>query len=804
MDALIQDLRYAVRSLLRSPGFALVAVLTLALGIGADTAVYSLVHRLLFDPVPFLDHRGLVSIWQVGPRGNDHNEFTAADFRSVREEARSFTHLAGHVGWNANLTGAGVEPERLHGFLVSGDWFATLGMRPLLGRTVGTADDVPGSDHVLVLSYGVWQRRFGGESSVVGRTVTVNGVPRTIVGVMPPGARYPAPADVWAPLALTPAQWANRQSHYLLATGRLRDGVAPAAARAEVAAIAARLAAIYPRTNTGWGANAQPFVRDATRTLQPILLVLFAAVSFVLLIACVNVANLMVARGAGREREVAIRAALGAARRRLVRQLMTESLVVGLLGGLFGVAAATWGAGTLVAMVPAANRQWILGLEQVRVDTPVLIFALVLSMLTVVLFGVAPALRAARPDLAGALRGERSSAGVERNRLRRGLVALEMGLALVLLVGAGLMVRTARVLASRELGLETDRAAVASLQLPSAKYPNASVVRGWYDALVERVRSLPGVTAAGLTSTLPLCQCNDTYGFEIAGAPAFPPGEEPDVGWRAVTPDYFPALGTRVLRGRGFLATDDSAAPLVAVVTQALARRWLGGENVLGRRLLITGDSVPSEIVGVMADVRHDGPARDAPPELYVPFAQHPQRAMTLVARASGHPAALLPSLRGAVHALDPDQPVYDEATMASVAAAVVGPQRLVLQLLTALALLALTLAAVGIYGVIAELVAERTREIGIRVALGGDSSSVVALVMRQGLAPALVGLAAGLVGAAALTSAMTRLLVGVHAVDPLTYGAAGAVLLGVAAAACFIPARRATKVDPLVALRSE
>jgi putative ABC transport system permease protein len=803
VDALIQDLRYALRTLLKSPGFTLVAVLTLALGIGANTAIYTLIHRLLFDPAPFVDARGLVSIWQVAPRGNDHNEYTVADFRSVQEQARSFEQLAAHVGWNANLTDAGEAPERVQGFLVTANWFATLGLLPMLGRSFTAGEDVPGHDAVLVLSYGVWQRRFGADSTIVGRAIPVNGVSRTVIGVMPPGVRYPAPAEVWAPIPLTPERLANRRSHYLLVTGRLRPGVSPEAAQAEVAGIAARLAADHPESNTGWGANVRPFVRDATRDLAPILLMLFAAVGLVLLIACVNVANLMVARGTARAREVAIRAALGASRRRVASQLLTESLVLASLGGLLGIAGAVWGVGALVAEVPEQQGRWMLGLDHVGVDLPVLAFAVALSALTALLFGIAPAVRASRTDLAGTLHGSRSSPGLGRHRLRRVLVGVEMALALVLLVGAGLMVRTARFLATRDLGFDVERAAVTSLQLPYGKY-SAAAARGWYARLEERLRGLPGVSAVGLTSLVPLCQCNSTDGFTVVGAPPPRPGEEPEADGRVVTPGYFAALGMRVLRGRGILATDDSAAPRVVVVTQNLARRWLGGENVMGRRLLVAGDPAPSEIVGVLADVRHDGPAREAPPEFYQAFAQAPQNEMTVVVRAAGDPATQLPAVRAVIRQLDPEQPVYDQATMRTVAAAVVGPQRFVLRLLTAMAVLALLLAAVGIYGVIAHLVAERTREIGIRVALGGDATSVAALVVRQGMAPALWGLAAGLASAAALTGLMRRLLVGVHPIDPLTYAAVAALLLAVAALACLVPARRASKVDPMVALRSE
>ena len=804
MDALLQDLRHAIRQLAKSRGFAVVAVLTLALGIGANSAIFSVVNRLLFNPLPFLEHPDrLVAVWETGPRGNDHNEASPANFRDWKAQARSFDHLVAHIWWTANLTG-GDRPERVQGFMVSPDYFTALGVHPLLGRGFVAGEDEPGRDRVVVLSHGIWQRRFGGDPRIVGQEIPINGIPRTVIGVLPPDVRYPAPAELWAPLSFGAQTWGLRQARFLLVTGRLAPGVSIAQAHAEMAGIAHSLSTQYPASNTDWGTNVRSLVPDVTRRIEPILLSLFVAVGFVLLIACANVANLLLARGATRGRELAVRATLGAGRGRLTRQLLTESVVLALAGGGVSVLVAIWGVGALVALVPPGQQAYLVGFNRVAVDGPVLLFTLALSLATALVFGLAPALRASRTDLQAALQEEGRAAGnTPRHRLRRALIAAEVALALLLLVGAGLTLRSFRHLLDTSPGFDVDGIALTSVSLPGSKYADNAAVAGFYRDLLERVDAIPGVTAAGAVNVTPLCQCNQTTSFQIEGAPPFPPGEGPDVGWRVVTPGYFAALGVPLHEGRAFDATDNASARRVAIVNQTLARRYFP-DGAVGRRMVFFPDSTPIEIVGVLSDLRHDGPARLPLPELYVSAAQYPAGEMNLVVRTTSSPAGVLPTLRAEVQRLDPDQPVFDQRTMRDVFDRVVGTHRLALRLLGALGVLALALAAVGIYGVLVQLVAERTREIGIRIALGSDPPAVRRLVLRQGMIPVAWGLAVGLLAALGLTRALASQLVGVSPAEPLTLAAVATLLATVALAACYLPARRATSVDPMVALRTE
>jgi putative ABC transport system permease protein len=739
METILQDLRHATRQLAKSRGFAVVAVLTLALGIGANSAIFSVVNRLLFNPLPFLEHPDrLVAVWEAGPRGNDHTEASPANFRDWKRQARSFDHLVAHLWWTANLTG-GDRPERVQGFMVSPDYFTTLGVRPLLGRGFVAGEDESGHDRVVVLSHGIWQRRFGGDPRIVGQEIPINGIPRTVVGVLPPDVRYPAPAELWAPLSFEAETWGLRQSHFLLVTGRLAPGVSIAQAHAELAGIARSLSTQYP-ASTDWGTNVRSLIPDVTRQVEPILLSLFAAVGFVLLIACANVANLLLARGAARGRELAVRATLGAGRGRLTRQLLTESVVLALAGGGVSILVAIWGVGALVALVPSGQQPFLVGFNRVAVDGPVLLFTLALSLATALVFGLAPALRASRTDLQAALQEEGRAAGSRpRHRLRRALIAAEVALALLLLVGAGLTLRSFQHLLGTSPGFDVDGIALTSVSLPGSKYGDDAAVAGFYRDLLDRVDAIPGVSAAGAVNVTPLCQCNQTTSFQIEGAPPFPPGEGPDVGWRVVTPGSFAALGVPLHEGRPFDATDNAAARRVAIVNQTLARRYFPN-GAVGRRLLLSANGPPVEIVGVLSDLRHDGPARLPQPELYVPAAQMPAPEMNLVVRTTSSPAGMLPTLRAEVQRLDPDQPVFDQRTMRDVFDLVVGPHRLALRLLGALGALALALAAVGIYGVLVQLVAERTREIGIRVALGSDPPAVRRLVLRQGMVPVAWG----------------------------------------------------------------
>lgn len=802
MNILVQDIRYALRGLMKAPGFALVAVLTLALGIGANSAVFSAVYSLLFDPLPFVDGDRVAAVWEVAPRGNDHNEVTPANFRDFREQAKSFDHLVAHAWWPANLTG-GTGPERVQGFRVSPDYFAALGIEPAQGRTFAPGEDAVTPARVVMLSHGLWQRRFGADPGIVGRTIAVNGLDRTVVGILPPGVRYPAAGDIWIPLAMDSSGWANRRAHFLLVTGRLAPNASVAGAQAELAVIASRLSASYPESNTGWGVNTRPLERDVARTVEPMLLTLFAAVGFVLLIACVNVANLLLARGTGRRRELALRATLGAGRSRLVRQLLTESAVLAFLGAAAGLVVASWSLGFLGTLVPTEHQRFLAGFEGIGLNVPVLIFTAVSALGATLLFGLLPALRSAGTDLHEALQeGERAGGGPGRHRLRRALVAAEVALALVLLVSAGLTFRSMRHLLSTSPGFEPDEIALTTVVLPGARYDTPEKATAFYQDLLGRLASYPGVAAAGAATVTPLCGCNQTTSFAILGQEPFRPGEEPDVGWRAITPGYFAALNVPIVSGRGIAVTDDArATPRVVVVNQTLARRYFP-DGAIGKRIRFQ-DTAAVEIVGVVADVRHQGPTQPPAPELFVTTAQYPGWELTIAVRAAD-PVAVLSVVRTTVMTIDPDQPVSDQRTMQAAFSAILGPHRLSQQLLAALGAIALLLAGVGIYAVIAQLVGERTREIGIRVALGGDRATVLALVLRQGLTPALWGLAVGSVAAFGATQLLSSQLFGVRPGDPVTMLVVVVVLFAVAALAAYAPALRATRIEPMVALRSE
>ena len=801
MTTLMQDVRYALRGLVKAPGFTLVAVLTLALGIGANSAVFSAVYSLLFDPLPFVDGDRVAAVWEVAPRGNDHNEVTPATFRDFREQAKSFDHLVAHAWWPANLTG-GTEPERVQGFRVSPDYFAALGIEAAHGRTFAPGEDAVTPARVVMLSHGLWQRRFGADPGIVGRTIAVNGLDRTVVGILPPGIRYPAAGDIWIPLAMDSSGWGNRRAHFLLVTGRLAPGASVAGAQAELAVIASRLSASYPESNTGWGVNTRPLERDVARMVEPMLLTLFAAVGFVLLIACVNVANLLLARGTGRRRELALRATLGAGRGRLVRQLLTESAVLAVLGAGAGLVVASWSVGFLTTLVPTQHQRFLAGFESIGLNVPVLVFTALSALGATLLFGLLPALRSSGTDLHEALQeGERAGSGPGRHRLRRALVAAEVALALVLLVSAGLTFRSMRHLLSTSPGFEPDEIALTTVVLPGARYDTPEKATAFYQDLLGRLASYPGVAAAGAANVTPFCGCNQTTSFAILGQEPFRPGEEPDVGWRAITPGYFAALNVPIVSGRGIAVTDDARAPRVVVVNQTLARRYFP-DGAIGKRIRFS-DTAAVEIVGVVADVRHQGPTQPPAPELFVTTAQYPAWELRIAVRAAD-PVAVLSVVRTTVLAIDPDQPVSDQQTMRAAFSAMLGPHRMSQQLLAALGAIALLLAGVGIYAVIAQLVGERTREIGIRVALGGDRATVLALVLRQGLTPALWGLAIGAAAAFGATQLLSSQLFGVRPGDPLTMGVVVVALFGVAALAAYAPALRATRIEPMVALRTE
>ncbi|HYU80191.1 MAG TPA: ABC transporter permease [Vicinamibacterales bacterium] len=805
MDAFLNDLKYASRGLLRSPGFALSAILTLALGIGANSVIFTGVYRLLFDPMPFLkDADRLMSVWEVAPGGrNDHNEFSLGDFRDLRSSTQSFESLAAHAWLTINLTG-GDRPERVQGFRVTSNFFDTLGIQPALGRTFQRGEDEPGRDDVVMISDGLWRRRFGGNPAIVGQRIAVNGVQRTVVGVLPAGVRYPAPGDLWMPFAYTAQQWSSRQSHFLLVTGRLKSEVGVDPARDEVRTISSRLTGTDPDTNSGWSSTVQPLISDSTRTIGPMLLSLFAAVGLVLLISCANVANLLLARGAARERELALRAALGAARGRLQQQLFVESVLIAACGGAAAFLFCLWAIGAISALVPAQYSRFINGFDRLAVDGPVIAFTASISLLTSVLFGLLPAIKAARRNLLPVLQERARTFSDGRHGTRRLLVAAEVALAALLLIGAGLVLRSFHHSLSVDLGFTPAGVATTSVVLPSAKYATPEMVGRFYERAVAGLAALPGVNRAAAVNVTPLCQCNETTSFDIEGRPPFEKGKQPDVGYRVITPEYFAVMSIPMLAGRSFTAQDRVGQPLVVIVNQTLARRFLADRAPLGVRLRFGGPETSAEIVGVVADVRHRGPTEPADPEVYFPESQEASQSMTFVVQTSGDPGAMLAPIRAAIQSIDPEQPVYDQRTMRDVVNLAVGLVNFARQLLAAMALVALVLAAIGIYGVVSHVVAERSREIGIRLALGGTRRIVVRRIVAQAVAPAVWGLAIGLVAAAGLTAAFSFTLAGVKPLDPLTFTAASVLLFLAALVAGYVPARRAARVDPAVTLRSE
>jgi putative ABC transport system permease protein len=807
MGSLFQDLRYGIRTLSKSPGFAAVAILTLALGIGANTAIFSIVDPLIIHPLPFKNLDRLVKVWETIPsQGVDRNEAAVANFADWREQNDVFEHLGAYAWWNVNVSGIEV-PERVQGFLVTPDIFAELGVNPILGRTFLAEEEKPGKNHVAMLSYGYWQLRFAGDPGIIGKTLTLNGISRTVVGVMPANFNFPPGGEVWAPYPMDANASEARQSHFLLVVGRLKPGVTREQAQAEMNTIASRLDQQYPKTNTGRRVVLIPLASDVVRQYRPALLVLLGAVGFLLLIACANVANLMLARAASRRRELAIRATLGAGRFRVVRQLVTESLMLGVLGGALGVVFAIWGVGLLPKLFPPEFTRFIPGADRMTVDLRALGFTFFLSLVTGIIFGLAPALRASRLDLNETLKEGAAQAGASagHHRLRNALVVAEISLALVLLIGTGLMAKSFAHLLEMNPGFRTDHVLTMEMALPMAKYKEDQKAAAFYQQLLERIRALPGVQSAAATSNLPLGGTNQTDGILIEGRPAPPPGHINEVNYRVITPGYFQTMGVPVLAGRSVAEQDAATAAPVILVNQATAKRYWPGEDPVGKRVQFNdpGTQPWMTVIGVVANIRND--LSEMPKdEIYVPYTQADSHFMVLAVRTAGDPLSIASAVREQIAALDQDQPVahvqsFDEVRWQSLFTA-----RVPAVLLGVFAVAALLLAGVGVYGVMAYVVSQQTHEIGIRVALGAQRGDVMKLVLGQGLRLSGIGLAIGLAGSLALTRVMASLLFGVSATDPATFLSITVLLAGVALLACYVPARRAMRVDPMVALRYE
>jgi len=806
MESLLGDIRYALRNLLRRPGFTLIAVITLAVGIGANTAIFSAIHALLLKPLPFPELDRVVAIWDKFPsRGVMHNEVTVANYLDWQSQTQSFEQLALYRWWNANLTGID-PPERIQGFLVTANYLDALGMKPIMGRNFFAEENQPGKDAVAIITHSLWQRRFGGDPNILNKTITINSVVRTIVGVMPEHFNFPKGGEVYAPLSMTPELMKSRGSHGYYVVGRLKPGASIVSSQAEIDNIMARLEQQFPETNKGWGSTVFPIVADTVRLYDTALWIMMAAVGFVLLIACANVANLMLARATGRQREIALRTALGASRWRIVRQLLTESVIVALIGGALGMLIGFWGIDALRAANPGDAARFAPGWYQLGINFPVLLFTLGLSVFSGIVFGLAPALQVSKPNLNDSLKeGSRQTSG-SSHRLRSSLVVLEVALSLMLLVGAGLLGRSFLALLKTDPGFNSDNVITMNLVLPVVKYKEESQRAAFYQDLVQRVKANPGVESAALVNYLPLGGANSSDSYLVEGLPEPAPGQEYDGRYRVATPDYFRTMGIPLVRGRGFTDQDKAGATPVVIVNETLARKHWPGGDAIGKRIRFYGplERAPwLEIVGVVKDVKHE---LNIPiePEYYLPHAQDSWSSMVLVARTSVEPSSLAAALRQQVWAIDKDQPVFDVKTMQEVRSSSVALYSFSSVMLGIFAVVALLLASVGIYGVMAFAVTQRTQEIGIRMALGARTVDVLKLVVKHGMKLALLGMVIGLAGSWAITRFLEKMLVGVEPTDVLTFSAVSAFLLLAAFVACYLPARRATKVDPLVALRYE
>jgi putative ABC transport system permease protein len=798
MGTLWQDLRFGARVLLKQPAFTLVAVVTLALGIGANTAIFSVINAVLLSPLPFPEQERLVDLYETF-KPDGFGTLSVPNLRDWQQQNTTFAGIAAYASTSFNLQ-TGDSPQRLQGLHVQANYFDVFGLKPQLGRTFLAGEDEAGHERVVVISDALWRGSFGADANIVGKTLPLNGANYTVVGVMPRALSTLSRSQLWAPVVFTEAEKANRGYHYYSVIGRLKEGVTLDEARAELSAISARLERASPAEQTGRGARVSRYDERVVGGVRQPLLVLMAAVGFVLLIACANVANLLLARAAGRYREIAVRIALGAGRLRLVRQFVTEGVLLALAGGALGVAAAWLGLDLLgklaFAFVPRSG--------EIRLDLRVLIFTLLVSILTGIVFGVAPAAQAFKTNVQEALKDGGASVGLGGAGLRSTLVVAEIAAAFVLLVGAGLLIKSFARLQSVDPGVQPEHVLTAKLSLPTEKYVDDDARIRFHKELLERVARLPGVEAVGITSHLAVEEFGLNGNTPIEGK-SYPPNQEPLVEYRVVSADYFRALGMTLRRGRAFDEHDTKDAPTVAVINETMARAVWGNENPIGKRIL--GDPRLVTVVGVVSDVKNVGLTARPLPELYVNYAQglfKMTQRMTLVVRSRLAPATLTAAVQREVQAVDPAQPVYAVQTMQAVLDNTVTDRRLNMTLLGVLAALSLVLAVVGIYGVMSYTVTQHTHEIGIRMALGAQASDILRLVVGRGMFLTALGVALGAGGALALTRFIAALLFDVQATDAATFAVIAALLASVALLACLVPALRATRVDPMIALRHE
>jgi putative ABC transport system permease protein len=805
MGTLWQDVRYALRRLLKSPLFAVVAIVALALGIGSTSVIFSLANAFLLRPLPYDNPDQLVALWEVNQQqGWERNPVSYPNFADWRAQTTAFQQMAAYDMLDYNLTGDD-QPERLRGVRVSTNLFSMLGAKVVAGREFSAEEEQPGNHKVLILSHGLWQRRFGGTSDVIGRNLTLNGESYAVVGVMPQHFQFPmfVPTDLWTPLALNATQ-EPRGGRFLAVMGRLKPGATIESARSELNTVARRIEQEYPTMSTGWGVNVVSVHDQLVERGRPALLVLLGAVGFVLLIACVNVANLMLARATGRKKEIALRMTLGASRMRLIRQLLTESLLLALLGGGLGFLLALLGIRFMVARLPSE----ISSMRDVGLDPTVLAFTLGISVLTGIIFGLVPALQASKPDLNEALKETTQSVGggLDRYHLRKILVVAEVAMSLVLLIGAGLMIRSFLRLQEVKPGFDAGNLLVVPIPLPESSYPDQQHRATVFQQIVQRVETLSGVQSVGASSIPPLSGRDRGSGFAVEGRAQVLRGERLFGFLREVTPNYFSTMRIPVVKGRAFTDADRLNTTWVAMINETVARRYFPNEDPVGKRVTFNPgpNAVWYTIVGVAGDIRHAGVAADPQPEFYGPYLQDPVPSMTLLIRTDVEPGSLFATVRNEIRAVNKDVPLSDIRTMEQSIADSIQRVRVTLLFISIFAIVALALSVVGIYAFMAYMVSQRTYELGIRMALGARQSQVLRLILGQGMKLVLIGIGIGLAAALGLSQVMSSLLFGIGAFDVPTFVAISLLLSAVALVASFFPALKATKVDPIIALRVE
>jgi putative ABC transport system permease protein len=804
IESLWQDVRCGFRMLRKNAGFSLIAVLTLALGIGANTAIFSVVHAVLLSPLPYEDPERIMVLLESNPsKGFPQFSVSPPNYLDWRNAAHSFEAMSSIVRGSFNFTG-GLEPERLTGARVSASFFSVLGARPALGRTFLLEDDVEGKASVVILSHGLWVRHYGGDPQIIGKDLTLDAHPYRVVGVMQEGFQFPRGAELWLPSEFMKDDTGPgaRGAHYLRVIGRLKSGVTVQQAQAELQGVATRLAQQYPNTNTGWSARVISLTESTVGNVRPTLLVLFGAVGFLLLIACANVANLLLARASARQKEFAVRYSLGAGRLRIARQLLTESVVLSAIAGAFGLLLAEWAMRSLRALPPSDLPR----AASIHLDMAVLVFTAGVAILTGLLFGLLPALQVSRTTPSETLKEGGRAYAAGRHGVRSALVVLETTLAVVLLVGSGLLLKSFLRLQSANLGFQSKNILTANIALPRSKYATPEQLTQFYQQLSDRMESSPGVRQFALASGNPIEGSNYSFAFATKELESLAPGSQPSAGYYVVSPNYFEMLGISLLAGRTFTRADSMGSPRVAIISQMVAHRFFHDSNPIGQQIFVGAGrgKIWREVVGVVADVKDDDPAAEGSLTIYEPYAQVGWDDMTLFLRADGDVSKMAGTLRREVTAVDRDQPLAEVATGDEIMSRNVAQPQLRTLLLGLFAALALVLASLGIYGVMSNAVAQRTHEIGVRMALGAGQARVLRMVLSHGVQLTLFGIGLGTAGAFALTRLLKSFLFHVTPTDPATFVAVTLFLFLVAMLASLIPARRATRVDPVIALRYE